>query len=68
MSLDMMRFLINRGYLNYKLQGRNKSVIAFLDMLGSYVYEPIGWYQGVKDSITSAAAIEKLDMQGLNKF
>ena len=66
MSLSMMENLGSEGFTKFKLQGRNKSAVAFLDILGSYVFEPIGWYQGVKDAISAASAIDRLDRSGMN--
>lgn len=61
MSLDLIESLIKKGFTSFKLQGRNKSPMVFLDMLGEYVFEPIGWYQGVKDSISAATAIDRIE-------
>ena len=58
MTLDTINDLVNHGYTQFKLQGRNKSPIEFLDMLGKYVFEPVGWYQGVIDSISSRISLE----------
>lgn len=58
MGPSVMSRLGDEGFRKMKLQGRNKSPQALLDLLGSYVYEPMGWYQGVRDTI---AAVDRID-------
>lgn len=58
MGVDDLRRMRELGFTHMKLQGRNLKASEFLDMLGTWVYEPIGRYQGMKESILSAMSIE----------
>ena len=58
MTLDTINDLVNRGYTHFKLQGRNRTPIEFLSMLGNYIFEPVGWYQSIVDCISSTISLE----------